>query len=289
MTAPMPATASDQTGVAIAPTVALRMIARRFWPHARPYRKWIALSLLLVVIIPAIETAKIWMFKLVIDDVLVPKDFGPFVWIAAAFLALTVVGGAIAVLDDTLPAWIGERFVLAVRLDLFRHLHRISLVSLGRRKLGDVIARLTGDVAAPCVRYPVNSIPSPPCALLRRVGPAPAGDPSPQSQNAAPGSRHSPICSDVRPADAHCILDNGRCRSGGSPRNPDARQNVAKEVTRWTGSQPPRSASACSKPSRRPCACTAGGSGPSGRAPSWGCSRFNASDAREAATSPPGT
>ena len=147
-TAPANPAGHDDAGVAIAPTVGLRMIARRFWPYARPYRKWIALSLLLVVIVPAIETAKIWMFKLVIDDVLVPKDFGPFVWIAAVFLALTLVGGAIAVLDDTLSAWIGERFVLAARLDLFRHLHRISLVSLGRRKMGDVIARLTGDVGA---------------------------------------------------------------------------------------------------------------------------------------------
>ena len=137
---------SDTEPVAIAPTVALRLIARRFWPYARPYRKWIALSLLLVLIVPAIETAKIWLFKIVIDDVLVPKDFGPFVWIAATFIGLTVIGGAISAFDDTLASWIGERFVLAARLDLFRHLHLISLVSLGKRKIGDLLARLTGDV-----------------------------------------------------------------------------------------------------------------------------------------------
>ena len=132
--------------VAIAPAVALRLIARRFWPYARPYRKWIALSLLMVLIVPAIETAKIWLFKIVIDDVLVPKDFGPFLWLAAAFIGLTVVGGAISAVDDTLASWIGERFVLTARLDLFRHLHLISLVTLGKRKIGDLLARLTGDV-----------------------------------------------------------------------------------------------------------------------------------------------
>lgn len=134
--------------IAIPPGVALRLIARRFWPYARPYRKWIALSLLLVIAVPAIETVKIWLFKVVIDDVLVPKDFGPFVWVAGAFIGLTLVGGAISAFDETLAAWIGERFVLATRLDLFRHLHLISLVRLGKRKLGDLIARLTGDVAA---------------------------------------------------------------------------------------------------------------------------------------------
>ena len=143
-----PNTTNDTDAVDIAPGVALRLIARRFWPYARPYRKWIALSLLLVVLVPAIETLKIWMFKIVIDDVLVPKDFGPFPWVAAAFIGLTLVGGAISVFDDTLAAWVGERFVLAARLDLFRHLHQISLVSLGRRKLGDLISRLTSDVGA---------------------------------------------------------------------------------------------------------------------------------------------
>jgi ATP-binding cassette, subfamily B, bacterial len=143
---PSPTPPSGAEPVAIAPAVALRLIARRFWPYARPYRRWIALSLLLVLIVPAIETVKIWLFKIVIDDVLVPKDFGPFVWIAAAFIGLTVVGGAISAFDDTLASWIGERFVLAARLDLFRHLHLISLVNLGKRKTGDLLARLTGDV-----------------------------------------------------------------------------------------------------------------------------------------------
>jgi ATP-binding cassette, subfamily B, bacterial len=141
-------TPHDADTVDIAPSVAIRTIGRRFWPYARPYRKWLALSLLLVVLVPAIETVKIWMFKLVVDDVLVPKDFGAFPWIAAAFIGLTVVGGAIAAFDDTLSSWVGERFVLAARVDLFRHLHQISLVSLGRRKIGDLISRLTSDITA---------------------------------------------------------------------------------------------------------------------------------------------
>jgi hypothetical protein len=68
--------------VAAAPPVPIADIFRRFWPYARPLRRWIALSLVLVAVVPLIETATIWMFKLVVDDVLVPRDFGPFWWIA---------------------------------------------------------------------------------------------------------------------------------------------------------------------------------------------------------------
>jgi ATP-binding cassette, subfamily B, bacterial len=43
---------------------------------------------------------------------------------------------------------VGERFLLRVRTSFFRHLQSLSHVFLDRRRLGDVLARLTGDVTA---------------------------------------------------------------------------------------------------------------------------------------------
>ena len=126
----------------------VREIFRRFWPYARPYRRWIAVGLLFVVLAPALETATIWMFKLVIDDVLVPRDFGPFVWIALAYLGLTLLTGAAAFCDDLIATWVGERFLLSMRTTLFRHVQNLSLDFFERRRLGDVISRLTGDIAS---------------------------------------------------------------------------------------------------------------------------------------------
>ena len=53
--------------VAAAPPVPVREIVRRFWPYARPYRRWLWLTALFIVILPAIETATIWLFKVVVD------------------------------------------------------------------------------------------------------------------------------------------------------------------------------------------------------------------------------
>jgi ATP-binding cassette subfamily B protein len=142
---PAPAT---EALVAAAPAVPVREIFRRFWPFARPYRKWIAVGLVFVVLVPVIDTATIWMFKVVVDQVLVPRDFGPFVWIALAYLGLTMLSGLVSFADDYLASWVGERFLLAMRTRLFRHLQSLSLDFFERRRLGDVIARLTGDVAS---------------------------------------------------------------------------------------------------------------------------------------------
>ncbi len=134
--------------VAAAPTVRIRDIVRRFWPDLRPYRRWVALSILLSIIMPAIATIEIWLFKIVVDDVMVPGDLGPLPWIALAYLGLLLGGALLAFADDYLAAWVGERFVLSLRTRAFAHVQRLSAGDLDRRRTGDLVTRMTGDVAA---------------------------------------------------------------------------------------------------------------------------------------------
>jgi ATP-binding cassette, subfamily B, bacterial len=134
--------------VAEAPPVPVREIFRRFWPDARPYRRWIPLVLVFIALGAVIETAEIWMFKLVVDDVLVPGDLGPLVWIVLLYVGFTLGGGLVDFVDDYLSTWLGERFLQRMRRRLFSHVQKLSLDVLDRRRLGDLIARLTGDVQA---------------------------------------------------------------------------------------------------------------------------------------------
>ena len=134
--------------VAAAPPVPVREIFRRFWPDARPYRRWIPVVLVLITLGAAIETAEIWMFKLVVDEVLVPGELEPLVWIVALYIGLTIADGLVGFGDDYLATWIGERFLQRMRRRLFSHVQTLSLDVLDRRRLGDLIARLTSDVQA---------------------------------------------------------------------------------------------------------------------------------------------
>jgi ABC-type multidrug transport system fused ATPase/permease subunit len=134
--------------IAHAPALPAREVVRRFWPDARPFRRWLPLGLALIAAGVAVETAEIFLFKLVVDDVLVPGELGPLVWIGAACVGLLLLGGAIALADDLLNTWLGERFLLAMRTRVFGHLLGLSPHALDRRRLGDVLTRLGGDVAA---------------------------------------------------------------------------------------------------------------------------------------------
>jgi subfamily B ATP-binding cassette protein MsbA len=134
--------------VAAAPGVAPRELLRRFWPFARPYRAGIVAGLVLVALLPAVQAAEIWLFKVVVDDVIVPGDLGALPIIAALVLALTLLGAALSFGEDYAWTWAGERFLLDLRATFFSHLQRLSLDTLDRRRLGDLIARMGGDIQA---------------------------------------------------------------------------------------------------------------------------------------------
>ncbi len=135
-------------GIDLAPTRSMREIFRRFWPDARPYRGFFILTLLFVALGPALQAVEIYLYKILVDDVLVPRDFDPFIWLAGAYIGLNVLGGIVGFFDDYMSTWVTENFLLKLRTRVFGHLLRQSPDSLDRRKLGDVMARLSGDVNA---------------------------------------------------------------------------------------------------------------------------------------------
>lgn len=134
--------------VAAAPAVAVRELARRFWPDLRPDRVRLLLLLPLLAAVPAVEATEVWLFKHIVDDALVPGEVGPLLWLGLAAAGLALLGGMLGFVDELLSTSIGERFLLRVRGRLYDHLHRESGDGLDQRRLGDVLARLTSDVQA---------------------------------------------------------------------------------------------------------------------------------------------
>src|SRR3954467_3536939 len=141
----------DGTGarpVAEAPPAPLPGMVRRFWPYARRYRKWLVLTALFIVLDAAIETAAVWLFKLLVDEVLVPRDLHALAWIGALVVAVTIGGGLVSFADEVLSTWVSERFLLDLRTRFYAHLQRLPLDFFESRRLGDALSRLTGAIQA---------------------------------------------------------------------------------------------------------------------------------------------
>ncbi len=78
--------------------------------------------------------AEIWLFKVVVDDVLVPRDFAPFPLIAAGYLGLTLLQALLGGADRILSTWLTQRFLVDLRSELLRHLQRLPLDFFNRAR-----------------------------------------------------------------------------------------------------------------------------------------------------------
>lgn len=140
-----------------ADTMTIGQVVRRFWPRVKPLRGWIALSLAFTAVLPLIEVVEILLFQRVVDDVLVPAEFAPLLSLALIYITLNVVASILSGVDDYLSTWISQKFLVPLRRDAFEHVLALPSHVLDRRKLGDVIARLTQDVNS-VERFMVSSL-----------------------------------------------------------------------------------------------------------------------------------
>jgi ABC-type bacteriocin/lantibiotic exporter with double-glycine peptidase domain len=135
----------EQGFVHVAPAVPVREVFWRFSPHAKPYRRWLPLILLLAALGPAVQAVTIWMYKVLIDEVLVPRNFDILGWVMLAYVGLTLAEGFVSFCDEYLSEWVGGRFIVSLRTDFFRHLQGLSLGFFDRQSLGEMISTRSRD------------------------------------------------------------------------------------------------------------------------------------------------
>nr|WP_237695039.1 ABC transporter ATP-binding protein [Streptomyces sp. SID5468] len=92
------------------------------------------------------EVVSIWLFKELIDQVLVPRRFAAFWPLAGAMVGLAAAAGVAAFAGDYTTARVAERFILRLRTAITAHLHTLPPDTLHTRRHGDVVARITSDV-----------------------------------------------------------------------------------------------------------------------------------------------
>ncbi len=131
-----------------APGMSLADVVREFWPSLRPLRGWIFLGLVLLTLAPLIGVAEIFLFERLVDDVLVPADFGPLTGIALTFVGLNIASAIISGADDYLSTWVSQRFLVKLRTDTFRHVLSLPLHVHESSRLGDVLSRLTSNISS---------------------------------------------------------------------------------------------------------------------------------------------
>jgi ABC-type multidrug transport system fused ATPase/permease subunit len=125
-----------------------RNVYRRFLPLLRPYRGRLAVVLATSAVAPLLIAARIWLLKVLIDTVLTGHRPGLLPVVAGAFVAIATVRGIIVSLGTHMSGWIGTQVVQDLRAQLYSALQHRSMRYFHRQRLGDLLTRLSGDIAS---------------------------------------------------------------------------------------------------------------------------------------------
>ena len=114
----------------------------------RPYKGRTTVMLLALLAATGAQLAPPPLAKLAIDEGIVPGDLTRLTLVVLAFLVSALVYWGASYVQTYLVGWVGQRVLQDLRLQIFRHLQRLSIGFYSRRQAGVIISRLTNDVQA---------------------------------------------------------------------------------------------------------------------------------------------
>ena len=112
----------------------------------RPYGWALAPVVILSLLGTGLGLVLPYLSKLLVDDALVAQDFSALLNIVGLFVGITAASFLMNVLSGMRYTKVSADILFDMRLDLYRHLQRLSPRYYAKTPLGDVVSRINGDI-----------------------------------------------------------------------------------------------------------------------------------------------
>lgn len=119
---------------------------RRVFSYLTPYWRRLSLVLLISLVSTATALAVPYLSKDLIDQALVGRDMAALRRIVWWFAGLGLLSFALNVISGLRYTRVSADILFDMRLSMYQHLQRLSPRFYARTRLGDVIARINGDI-----------------------------------------------------------------------------------------------------------------------------------------------
>lgn len=123
-------------------------LMRRLLTYLRPYRWYVTLSLLLLMLASALQLARPYLVKLAFDEHIAVGDGPGLNQIALLFLGVLVLEFAMGYGQIYIMEWIGQKAMFDLRGKLFGHIQSMHLGFYDKNPTGRLLTRVTSDVNA---------------------------------------------------------------------------------------------------------------------------------------------
>ncbi len=119
---------------------------KRIFTYAKPYKKYITLFLVTVVIDAVLIVSTPLLLRRLIDQGVIPKNGALVTELALIVAGLAVLDAIFNIVGRWFSARIGEGLIYDLRSQLFTHVQRQSVAFFTRTQTGALISRLNSDV-----------------------------------------------------------------------------------------------------------------------------------------------
>lgn len=118
----------------------------RLGAYCKPYLRRLAVALGCMTLSAIFGIIPPWLIRNVVDDVLIARNGGVLNLLALLMVALYVLKALFAYGHAYLMAWVGQKVIMDIRLELYDKTQKLSLRVLYRRRMGEFLSRITNDV-----------------------------------------------------------------------------------------------------------------------------------------------
>ncbi len=121
-------------------------LARRLLHYLAPYRKVVALSVVLLLLVSGLQLVGPFLTKIAIDEYIKNGDMGGLAKIAGIFLVVLIAQFLLAFVQTYLMNWTGQKIMYDLRVEIFGHIQKLQMAYFDRNPVGRLITRMTSDV-----------------------------------------------------------------------------------------------------------------------------------------------
>lgn len=124
-----------------------RQLIGRFVHYLRPHLLWVGVSTVLMLVGALFQLVPFMVMRHAIDNQLADNSTDGLGVLVLLFLGAITGTLVVSMAQFMIMSIVGQKVIYAMRMDLFRHLQRMSVSFFDRNPVGRLVTRLTNDLA----------------------------------------------------------------------------------------------------------------------------------------------
>ena len=121
-------------------------LMKRLLTYIRPYRWLVVVAVILLLLGSLVQISFAFITQIAIDDYIAKGDHAGLVRLALVFLLAVVLSFGASYAQLYITAWLGQRVLHDIRMQIFSHLQKLRLSYFDRNPVGRLVTRVTSDV-----------------------------------------------------------------------------------------------------------------------------------------------